>query len=69
MASFDRKGKVVVYAVAMQMVGLAVGPGLAALVISGDGYGSVLTLGAVLFFLSLLCILPPVLTHERAATA
>ncbi|MGB1439908.1 MAG: hypothetical protein ACPG63_09035, partial [Luminiphilus sp.] len=30
MADFDRRGRVVVYAVAMQMVGLAFGPGLAA---------------------------------------
>ena len=34
MASFDRRGRVVVYAVAIQMLGLAIGPALAASVIS-----------------------------------
>ena len=37
MASFDRRGRVVVYAVAMQMLGLAIGPSLAASVIE-EGY-------------------------------
>ncbi len=65
MASFDRRGRVVVYAVAMQMVGLAVGPFLAASVISDGNYLRVNQLGAALFVLSFVLILPPVLAQAR----
>ncbi|MDX1403415.1 MAG: MFS transporter [Woeseiaceae bacterium] len=66
MASFDRRGRVVVYAVAMQMVGLAFGPGLAATVISEGDYINVNWLGAGLFVASLLLILPPVLAQRKS---
>lgn len=65
MASFDRSGRVVVYAVAMQMVGLAAGPMLAAFVISEGEYINVNWLGAGLFVLSLALILPPVLAQAK----
>lgn len=65
MASFDRHGRVVVYAVAMQMVGLAVGPYLAATVITEGVYINVNWVGAGLFLASLLLILPPVLAQAR----
>ena len=65
MASFDRRGRIVVYAVAMQMVGLAIGPGLAASVISEGIYSNVNWLGATLFIASLALILPPVLAQAR----
>ena len=65
MASFDRRGRVVVYAVAMQMVGLAIGPGLAASVISEGDYINVNWFGAGLFVMSLALILPPVLAQTR----
>ena len=45
MASFDRRGRVVVYAVAMQMLGLAFGPSLAASVIGEGIYVNVNLLG------------------------
>ncbi len=66
MASFDRRGRVVVYAVAMQMVGLAVGPGLAASVISEGQYLNVNWLGAGLFVAALMLILPPVFAQARS---
>ncbi len=66
MASFDRHGRIVIYAVAMQMVGLAIGPGLAATVISEGDYGNVNLAGALLFVVSLVLILPPVLVQARA---
>ncbi len=69
MASFDRRGRVVVYAVAMQMLGLAFGPGLAALVISEGYYVNVNRLGAGLFVLSLMLILPPVMAQARKLQA
>lgn len=65
MASFDRHGRVVVYAVAMQMVGLAIGPGLAASVITEGDYINVNWFGAALFVVSLALILPPVLAQAR----
>lgn len=66
MASFDRMGRVVVYAVAMQMVGLAVGPGLAASVITEGQYINVNRLGAALFVMSLVLILPPVAARAKS---
>ena len=66
MASFDRRGRVVVHAVAMQMIGLAIGPFLAATVISEGDYLNVNRLGAALFVVSLLLVLPPVLVQARA---
>jgi len=69
MASFDRRGRVVVYAVAMQMIGLAIGPGLAASVIGDGEYVNVNALGAGLFVASLLLILPPVFAQARSYVA
>jgi predicted MFS family arabinose efflux permease len=65
MAKFDRRGYVVVYAVAAQTCGLAAGPGLAALVIGDRSLTSVISLGIGLFFLSLALILPPVLAQAQ----
>jgi hypothetical protein len=65
MASFDRHGRVVVYAVAMQMVGLAIGPYLAASVISEGVYINVNWAGALLFVVAWLLILPPVIAQTR----
>jgi MFS family permease len=65
MASFDRKGRVVVYAVAMQMAGLAFGPMLAAAVIDAGDYANVNAFGAGLFVLSFALILPPVLAQAK----
>ncbi|MBT6210343.1 MAG: hypothetical protein HOI35_10015 [Woeseia sp.] len=69
MASFDRRGRVVVYAVAMQMIGLAVGPFLAATVITEGEFDRVNKLGAALFLVSFILILPPVLAQARRAAA
>lgn len=65
MASFDRRGRVVVYAVAMQMLGLAIGPSLAASVIEEGYYANVNWLGGALFLASAALILPPVLAQAR----
>jgi predicted MFS family arabinose efflux permease len=65
MASFDRQGRIVVYAVAMQMVGLAIGPYLAASVITEGVYINVNRAGALLFIAAWLLILPPVLSQAR----
>ncbi len=65
MASFDRHGKVVVYAVAAQMLGLAVGPAFAANLIQEGDYTRVVLAGMTLFALSFLLILVPLLAHHR----
>lgn len=67
MASFDRSGRLVVYAVAAQMLGLANGPWIAARVISNDDYSNVNWLGVILFVFSLIFIIPPVLKQSRMA--
>lgn len=69
MASFDRRGRVVVHAVAMQMIGLAIGPFLAATVISEGEYVNVNRLGGALFVVSLLLILPPIFAQAKAFAA
>ena len=68
MASFDRSGRVVVNAVAFQMLGLAIGPAIAATVISDGDYSNVNFLGMGLFTAALVLILPPVIKHKSLAT-
>lgn len=65
LASFDPTGRVIVYGTAMQFLGVAVGPAIAAAVISEQSINNVLTMGIVFLLASLACILPPVL-KERA---
>ena len=66
-AGLDRTGRMVVHAVALQMLGLAIGPALSALVISPGDYSNVNLLGMILFALSLACIAPPVLARPVVA--
>ncbi len=61
MASLDRTGRVVVYAVAAQMVGLALGPALAASILGDGQYANIVQLGMVLFTLSFIAILLPLI--------
>src|SRR3569833_2936976 len=61
MASFDRRGRVVVYAVALQMLGLAIGPALAAGVISPGRYERVSWLSFGFFLVCWFCFLSFVL--------
>ena len=68
MASFDRHGRVVVYAVAAQMVGLAIGPAFAAFLLAEGDYSRVIYAGIGLFILSYLLILVPLLAHHRQIT-
>ena len=65
MASFAPSSRVVVFAVAMQTTGLAVGPWLAAILVSEDGYAYICWCGIGLFALSLCLILPPVLRQTE----
>lgn len=65
MASFERTGRVVHYAVAAQMSGLAIGPAGAAALLLEDDYSQVLWAGIVLFFVAYLLLLAPLLNHRR----
>ena len=65
MASFDASGKMVVYATAMQFLGVSAGPAAAALLVGEDSYRAVLSLGIVLFLVSLALILPAVVARAR----
>ena len=67
MASFDAAGRVVVYAVALQMLGLATGPMLGGAIISSGDYDAILWLGMALYATAVALILPPVLARGRVA--
>ena len=67
MASFDRRGRVVVLAVAAQMTGLALGPAIGAFVIAPGQFASVNYIAIAMFALSWVCILPPVLIQQQRA--
>ncbi len=67
MASFDQHGRVVVYAVAAQMLGLAVGPAFAANLLDGGDYARVITAGIVIFLASWVLIMVPLFNHRSKA--
>lgn len=60
-SSFDRSGRQVSYAVAMQMLGIAAGPRVGAMIIDGGTYTQIMLVSAVLFVVALILIQPPVL--------
>jgi predicted MFS family arabinose efflux permease len=64
-AKSDASGKLVVYSVALQMLGLAIGPAIAALVIRPGDYALVIYLGVALFLLCLGLVVPPVAAQAR----
>lgn len=51
-ASFDRKGLMTLYAIAMQMIGLGIAPGLAALTLDESGGYSPMILGSIYWLLT-----------------
>lgn len=69
MTSFDRSGRLVAHAVSAQMLGLAIGPAIAASVLDGENYATVLGLGIGLFALAWLLILPPLVTERRRSAS
>jgi predicted MFS family arabinose efflux permease len=64
-AKGDASGKLVVYSVALQMLGLAIGPAIAALVIRPGDYALVIYLGVALFLLCLGLVVPPLVAQAR----
>ena len=65
LAGFDGAGRILARGVAAQMFGLALGPALAAYVLSGEGYAEVIWLGALCFVAALLMIVPALLKQRR----
>ena len=68
-ASFDRGGRLVVHAVGCQMLGLAVGPALAALAIGEHDYSRVLLTGMLFFAVSWGLIMRPLLAQRQRLMA
>ena len=64
-ASFDRSGRQVSYAVAMQMMGIAAGPAIGAAIIEAGSYTEVIWLGGVLMVVTLFLIEPPVIRERQ----
>lgn len=62
---FDAKGQTVVYAIAVQMLGLAIGPYVAAQLLVGGDYDVVNSAAIAAFLLAGLMILPGVLAQRR----
>jgi predicted MFS family arabinose efflux permease len=64
-AKGDASGKLVVYSAALQMLGLAIGPAIAAPLIRANDYTLVVYLGVALFLVCLGLIVPPVVAQAR----
>lgn len=65
LAMFDRSGKIVVHGIASQMLGLAIGPAIAASLVSAGDYSSIIWVGGLLFLLSLVAIAPPLWKYQQ----
>jgi predicted MFS family arabinose efflux permease len=68
LAEFDHRGRIVVHGVSMQFVGYAIGPYVAAQLLTRGGFDLVNTAGATLFVVSALVILPGIIAQRQTAT-
>lgn len=66
LSDYDPHGQTVVHGVSMQMLGLAIGPFVAAQLLGLGGYDAVNTAAAVLFVLALAIKLPGLLSQRRS---
>ena len=69
MAAFDRTGKIVVFAVAAQTAGMALGPAFAARLVENGVGAQVNIFGIAFFLLSFALITPPALAQWRLLRA
>ncbi len=67
LAEFDHRGRIVVHGVSMQFIGYAIGPFIAAQLLTAGGYDLVYVTGAVLFIVAAFVILPGVLAQRQNA--
>ena len=63
-ASFDRSGRQVSYAVALQMMGIAAGPAVGAAIVESGTYTQIIWLSMALMVVTLALIQPPVLREQ-----
>ena len=63
-ASFDRSGRQVSYAVALQMMGIAAGPAVGAAIVESGTYAQVIWLSMALMVVTFALIQPPVLREQ-----
>ncbi len=69
LAAFDPSGRVVVQGAAMQFLGIAAGPAIAALLVTDASLSNVLWMGMGFMAAALACVLPPVITERRMRAA
>ena len=65
MASFDRRGKVVIYGICMQTAGYAIGPFIAATILGTGSYEQVYTVATLLFIVSAIVLLPGLIAQKK----
>ena len=65
MASFDRRGKVVIYGICMQTAGYAIGPFIAATILGTGSYDQVYTVATLLFITSAIVLLPGLIAQKK----
>jgi len=65
MASFDRRGKVVIYGIAIQTIGFAIGPFIAATILGRSSYDHVYTVAAILFLASAVVLVPGLIAQKK----
>ena len=65
MASFDRRGKVVIYGICMQTLGYAIGPFIAATLLGAGSYDHVYTVATLLFVASAAILLPGLIAQKK----
>ena len=65
MASFDCRGRTVIYGICMQTAGYALGPFIAATILGRSGYGHVYIVATLLFVASALILLPGLVAQKK----
>ena len=65
MASFDRRGKVVIYGICMQTLGYAIGPFIAATILGRGSYDHVYTVATLLFLASAIVLIPGLIAQKK----
>jgi predicted MFS family arabinose efflux permease len=67
LAGYDATGKVVAMGVALQLLGYAVGPAIAAVLLDVDGYDFINSIAIVLFAVAAILLVPGLRAQNRAA--
>ena len=65
MSSFDRRGRVVIYGIALQTIGYAIGPFIAATILGRGSYDHVYSVAVFLFVASAMVLLPGLVAQKK----